>query len=595
MSRIASLALALLLSLPALAARPLEPPRANEKWFTLRADEFHFVSNVSPAKTLDVARDFLRMRAALGQLTRLNVRSAQPTTVFIFPNERTFGGYRDAVLQRKSDSIVGVFAHAETGNFILLRSDVEEIDRTVYHELTHNFVQNTSAGIPLWINEGIAEFYSTFRTSGSDVHIGRPVAEHVHWLRGEKLIPLPELFATTSESPIYNEGTRSGVFYAQSWALFHYLMADDDRRARFARFLQLLNEGRSADEAFPAAFAMKHAELEQELRHYVRRSTFTYTKYSLSDVTIAEPPKPEPMTHADVLFELGHLLALTDRQNAQIAERYLEESLAANPDNAAAHADLGRLHDVAGRRTAADAAYQKAVQLGSNDAKVYLLAALSLFERFSGKSSTEIPQAELRQARSLFQKSTELDPRSALAWAGLGATYIADPDPSPGITALEKSLALAPGNEEAAFHLVQLYANAGRHDDATRVFDAVLAHGSDAGMMAHAREALLLGEVRKLENLARERKVTEATALAKSILSRASNPSLEQYLEQLLQNLDRMAAAEAFNEAVAKANAGKYSEAIEIVDRVLPAITDPEMRQEATKFRGEVAARLKKK
>jgi len=167
MPRIVLLLLVAFLSAPTFAARSLEPPRANEKWITLRADEFRFVSNASPGKTLEIARDLLRMRAALGAVTNLKVRAALPTTVFIFANDRAFSGYRDAVLQRQSVQTIGVFSGTPTDNFILLRADVSEIDRTVYHELTHYFVRNTTGPLPLWISEGIAEYYSTFGTMSS--------------------------------------------------------------------------------------------------------------------------------------------------------------------------------------------------------------------------------------------------------------------------------------------------------------------------------------------------------------------------------------------------------------------------------------------
>lgn len=550
-STIAALCLTLSLS-----AASLEPPKASEKWITLTADEFQFISNASPAATLDIARDMLRMRAAVGQVTKLKVRSPLPTKVFIFSNERAFAGYRDAVLERKTENIVGVFAHGDAGNFILMRSDSDTVDRIVYHELTHYFVQNTTAGMPLWLNEGLAEFYSTFRTTGQAVHIGRPVPEHVLWLRGQSLIPLQELFTTTVESRDYNEGERQGVFYAQSWALLHYLMTDADRRAKLIQFLGNLGAGKSIDDAFTAAFSMKYAQLEQDLRTYVRRFAFTYMNYSLADLSIPEPPKPEPMPRDALLFQFGHLLVHSGPGTADAAERFLNEALAANPGNASAHADLGRLHESAGRRAAADASYTTAVQLGSDDPEVFLLAAYSLMERYEGASPADVPPADIAKIRKLFQRATELDPNRAAAWTGLGATYVgATEDLATGIAALEKSLALAPGNDEAAFHLAQLYANADRHEDAARL-------------------------VHRLE---------KSTTLS---------PAMKTYLASILDYLDRASDHErivtTMNAAINKANDGQYDEAFTLVEALLPSITDPEMLEQAKKFRDEMAKLAKK-
>jgi tetratricopeptide (TPR) repeat protein len=540
-----------------LSAASLEPPKASEKWITLTADEFQFISNASPAATLDIARDMLRMRAAVGQVTKLKVRSPLPTKVFIFANERAFAGYRDAVLDRKTENIVGVFAHGDAGNFILMRSDTDGVDRIVYHELTHYFVQNTTAGMPLWLNEGLAEFYSTFRSAETTVQIGRPVAEHVLWLRGQSLIPLQELFTTTISSRDYNEGTRQGVFYAQSWALLHYLMTDADRRAKLIQFLGNLGAGKSIDDAFTSAFSMKYAQLEQDLRTYVRRFGFAYMTYPMAEMSIPAPPKPEAMPRDEMLFQLGHLLVHCGPETAEDAERFLNEALTANPENAAAHADLGRLHEAAGRHDAADASYETAARLGSDDPEVFLLAASSLMQRYAGTLPTDIPPKELLKIRRLFERATELDPNRAAAWAGLGATYIgATQDLERGIAALEKSIALAPGQDDAAFHLAQLYANTGRHDDAARL-------------------------VQRLET---------STTLAPEM--KAHLASIREYLERAD---DQERVVSTMNDAINKANTGQYTEALSIVEALLPSITDPAMLEEARRFRDEVGRLVKKK
>ncbi|HYO77429.1 MAG TPA: DUF1570 domain-containing protein, partial [Thermoanaerobaculia bacterium] len=448
-------------------AAPLEPPRANEKWVTLQVDEFRIVSSVSPGATLDIARDLLRMRSAIGQLTQLKVRSALPTRVFIFPNERRFGPYRDAVLQRKTENISGVFAQGENGNFILLRSDSEDVDRIVYHELTHYFVRNTTSGLPLWFSEGLAEYYSTFKTTRDAVQIGRAVPEHIHWLRREPLIPLRELFAIGVDSPAYNEGMRQGVFYAESWALVHYLMTDPQRRPKLGEFLRLLGLGKDVETAFNTAFGMKFEELEKQLRAYVRGFGFKYASYGTGQIAIDEPPAPAPMTHDAVLYETGHLLANAGRATAETAERFLGAALQANPQHARAYADVARLHLLANRRAEADAALAKAVQFAGYDAEIYLVAGTSILARFAGQRSDTISVDDMKKAHDLLKRATELDPRSALAWASLGATYMALPgDIAPGIAALEKSLALAPSNDEAMYYLMQLYGRAERYDDA---------------------------------------------------------------------------------------------------------------------------------
>jgi hypothetical protein len=54
--------------------------------------------------------------------------------------------------------------------------------------------------------------------------VGLPIENHVFLLRYEGLIPLAQLFGINTESSVYNEGIRQGIFYAESWALHYYVM-----------------------------------------------------------------------------------------------------------------------------------------------------------------------------------------------------------------------------------------------------------------------------------------------------------------------------------------------------------------------------------
>ncbi|HYK02144.1 MAG TPA: tetratricopeptide repeat protein [Thermoanaerobaculia bacterium] len=546
MPRFLSLLTALVVAF-SLSARELEPPKADEKWITFDTDGFRFISSASPRATQDIARDILRMRAALAKVTKLEVRTERPTRVYIFPSERRFATYREAALDVKNDAVTGVFVTSSSGgNFILLDSSAESVDRVVYHELTHQFVQNTSAGLPLWFNEGLAEYYSTFQTVGDQTLIGRAVQDHVRWLRFQfqSLIPLRELFATTSSSPTYTEGDRHGIFYAQSWALVHYLMTDPARRTQLGRFLTLLDGGKSVDEAFSGAFGMKFAELEQALRTYILGVSFQYNSYALADIAIDELPEPAAMPHDEVLHQLGYLLAHSRAVHAGTAERFFKEALAANPRNAGVYAELGRLYESAGRSAEAGTAYEKAVQLGTSDAAVYLLAGNSVLRR------------DPARARAYFQQATKLDPESAPAWSGLGSTYVSgEGDRAAGIAALEKSLALAPGNDEATFYLAQLYAHASRFEEARKLARAVLARTKDEPMQRHL--TTMLAQVDRFE---------------------AQNRALS-----------------AINDAVTKANSGRYQEALVIIDRVLPTIEDAELQQQTRALREQVASQVKPK
>lgn len=506
------LALAFLL----LAATSL---RAEESWLTLRSGELQFISNVSPSQTAAAAEQVVRLRAAIAEVTARNVRVPLPVKVFIL-DERSFLRYARNVLQGSGD-VAAAFSHTAAGDFVLLRAGMKRPSvraSAADHELTHYLLANSTTGLPLWLREGLAEYFSTFATDGPTTILGTPPSKHVPWLRRYDLIRLPALFTMTAAGSGSDDDLREGVLYAQSWALVHMLMQDD--RERLMRII--------AGEPFDAA------ALEKELRVYVRRTRFDSTRTTLTP----ELPKAQPMPREAVAYELGHLLAHTDTNNAAEATKLLREALALDPRHAGAHADLGVL--------GTGPSLTKAAELGHDDPEVLWLVADTLFRRVASD-----PKADMLPIRALFARATELDPRHARAWAGLGATYVYTTDVAPGIAALEKSLALTPGDEGAMFHLLQLYSHAGRTADARRLI-TTLATSPDEAIRAQA-----------LQTLEELNRVTSGNRV-----------------------IDQM------NAAVAAANADDLERAIAILDELLPTIDDPEMKAQAKKFRDELAGRI---
>jgi tetratricopeptide (TPR) repeat protein len=250
-----------------------------------------------------------------------------------------------------------------------------------------------------------------------------------------------------------------------------------------------------------------------------------------------------------LLYELGHLLVHTAPQATAEARRFLDAALSVNASHAGAHADVGRLHHIAGRRQEANASFARAVELGSSDAQVHLLVGISVLDEFKGGQAVAAPGESLLKGRRAFARGVELDPSSVLGWTGLGATYVfTNEDPSAGIAALEKALALAPADVNAAFYLVQLYARTGRRAEAQRLVDTVLT---------------------------------------------AAKPETLAFAHELLQRAGMNASIGTINEAIAKANAGQLKEAVAILDGVLPQLDDPAMRSRIQELRASLVSRIK--
>src|SRR5262249_37250611 len=156
-------------------------------------------------------------------------------------------------------------------NYIALTTEVrgeQDPFTVIFHEYTHLLVENTFGNAPVWFNEGLAEYYSTFSiTEDQRIVLGSPISNHVYLLRDNKMLPLRTLFEVDHKSPYYNETKKQGIFYAQSWALMHYLIIGKEGKVeQLGKFVDLLNAKVPMEEAFQTAFETPFAVMEKDLR-----------------------------------------------------------------------------------------------------------------------------------------------------------------------------------------------------------------------------------------------------------------------------------------------------------------------------------------
>ena len=147
--------------------------------------------------------------------------------------------------------------------------------RVIFHEYTHLLVNQNIHRLPLWLNEGLAEFYSTFDGSEDDARliIGRPIPEHVNLLRGlGALIPMNKFIDPQAMKDLYRDDRLTARFYAQSWLLAHYFLLGDKlaHRPQLASFVNGLQTGEAPDAVFRRVFGSDLDPLDRALGQYVR-------------------------------------------------------------------------------------------------------------------------------------------------------------------------------------------------------------------------------------------------------------------------------------------------------------------------------------
>lgn len=304
-------------SLLILALLTIAPTPSAAEWRRLDSPNFVIVGDVGAGALRDIAVKFEGFRETLSRVLSDRVTStAVPTVVIVFTSDKAFTPYKPKY-QGKAVDVSGLFLAGQDVNYIaLLAGGDEEAMRVVFHEYAHLIISNIGRNIPVWLNEGLAEYYSTYqsRAGGREATLGMAIASHLLQLNEGTPLPLAQLLAATHESPMYNEGARRSVFYAQSWALTHMLhLGQPPRRPLLGQFLSLVGQGVPAMDAWTTVFSAD--PVEKDLKNYIRRRVFGAYRYTFPEKLATFDAAAAPLARADADAFLADFLIQQGRHD----------------------------------------------------------------------------------------------------------------------------------------------------------------------------------------------------------------------------------------------------------------------------------------
>jgi len=169
-----------------------------------------------------------------------------PVKIRIFGNKRHFMSYQKDVSPVVSE--VGFYSPMYNEAVVNGERDKSEVIATIYHEANHSILTQKAPELPLWINEGLAEYFERIVPDDENVTVGHQDSRYYKLRQDLKSQKLPGLSsylgswdsAWKRDGQAQDDGTRS-----IAWSLVHYLMSTQEGQDTVIQILREKNNNPS--------------------------------------------------------------------------------------------------------------------------------------------------------------------------------------------------------------------------------------------------------------------------------------------------------------------------------------------------------------
>lgn len=351
------------------------PPETRE-WVRLDTPHFILFSSAGERRARIIADDFEKLTALLLRTSPYFRLPPTRTRVFVFSDRRIAQPYLNAARGGQAVDAVGITVRHAAGSTMLLDAGARGGDVTTpRHELVHDLLRHNERPLPLWVEEGVAEYYS---------NLGMPIREHASKLRLRHRFSMSEVFAMQPGDPLAFDSW----FYAQSWGAVSTLMRIDQRA--FFEMLRDLERGGDAAEALRSHYRKSVADLAVAMRNAGAPVEQTLLP------AIGEQTRVSALQRDELLCELATLLSQVTGGEDE-ADRHYRAALAAAPRNAEALTRYAEFLFDRRRLGEARITAEHALEIAPDDPRVY--AILGAASRDAGH--LECASAALRERADL--------------------------------------------------------------------------------------------------------------------------------------------------------------------------------------------------
>jgi tetratricopeptide (TPR) repeat protein len=320
-------------------------------WSLVRSSHFEVYSQAGEMRGRAALLWFEQLHAFFEQ-SGMNQPATAPVRVIGFRSVKEYGAYR---LRPSADAY---YIGTENRDYIVMPSLAPGDFPIAAHEYVHEVLHRNGKKFPLWLNEGLAEFFSTLRIGEKGCEIGGDLPAHSQILQRRAWAPFSELLAITADSLSMRGREEKELVYAQSWALTEMLALSPEYASRF---LELMAGKRT----FASLYGRSLEAITKDVHAWIADRKFARATLPGISVRAIMPEASElpPFAARKLMAEL--LAAMGELDRAEAAYRDLAHESPGNPEVQAA---AGMIAMRKGDRQKAREAWKFAIDEGVADA-----------------------------------------------------------------------------------------------------------------------------------------------------------------------------------------------------------------------------------
>jgi hypothetical protein len=155
-----------------------------------------------------------------------------------FDDKSQFNHYKESVAPHLG-SAGGFYTSINNEAVVYTAKNDQRMYSVTRHEAVHAMVNGAFGRTPVWINEGLAEYFERLKLENGYTRTVEVSSDFLNQLRNSQL---PDLNDYLNFPPsIWYEEEKKGLHYAIAWSLIYFLAATDDRRTFLRHLLDKLS------------------------------------------------------------------------------------------------------------------------------------------------------------------------------------------------------------------------------------------------------------------------------------------------------------------------------------------------------------------